>query len=77
MNRPVRIDVGRSWLRAEEAARLSPGSELLLEPADGAEAELHADGRRIARGELAAVDGMYAVRVTQIVGGADATEESR
>lgn len=79
MKRHVRIDIGRSWLRADEAARLSPGSELLLDVTCGADAEVYADGVRVARGDLAAVDGTYAVRVTEILrapAGA-VTEESR
>ena len=77
MTRRVRIDIGRSWLRADEASRLSVGSELLLETGAGGEAEVYADGVRVARGELAAMDGKYAVRVTEIVRGAAAMDGSR
>jgi len=67
MTRQVRVEIGRAWLAGDEAARLAPGSRLRLD--ESAEAEVYADAVRIARGELAAVDGMFAVKVTELAPG--------
>ena len=66
MKRQVRVELGHAWLVAEDAARLGPGSDIELLDAAGGEAEIHADGRRIARGELAAMDGCYCVRICEV-----------
>jgi flagellar motor switch/type III secretory pathway protein FliN len=66
MTRQVRLDVGRAWLGADEAAVLGPGSELLLERPAGGEAEIYADAVRIATGTLAAIDGKFCVKVSEV-----------
>ncbi len=67
MKRRIRVELGHAWLPAEEAARFAPGSEIVLsEPAD-CDADIVADGRRIARGELVVTDGCYCVRVGEVM----------
>jgi flagellar motor switch/type III secretory pathway protein FliN len=65
----LRVELGHAWLAAADAARLGPGSEIVLLDAGAGEAEIHAGGRRVARGELAAMDGCYCVRVCEVASG--------
>jgi len=67
MKRRIRVELGHAWLPAEEAARLAPGSEITLGAAADCEAEIVADGRRIARGELIVADGGYCVRTDEVM----------
>jgi flagellar motor switch/type III secretory pathway protein FliN len=66
MKRRLRVELGHAWLAAGDASRLGPGSEIALLDAAAGEAEIHGDGRRVARGELAAMDGCYCVRVCEM-----------
>ena len=66
MKRQLRVELGHAWLVAEDAARLAPGSEIALLDAAAGEAEIHCDGRRIARGELAAMDDCLCVRICEV-----------
>jgi len=67
MKRRIRVELGHAWLPAEEAGRLAPGSEITLGVPAGCDAEIVADGRRIARGELTEADGCYCVRADEVM----------
>jgi len=67
MKRRLRVELGHAWLRAEDAARFGPGSEITLGAPAGCDAEIFADGRRIARGELAETDGCYCVGIDEVM----------
>jgi flagellar motor switch/type III secretory pathway protein FliN len=66
MKRQLRVELGHAWLVAEDAARLGPGSDIALLDAAAGEAAIHADGLRVARGELAVMDGCYCVRICEV-----------
>ena len=66
MKRRLRVELGHAWLMAEDAARLGPGSDIELLDAAAGEAEIHADGRRVARGELAVMDDCYCVGICEV-----------
>lgn len=67
MKRRLRVELGHAWLPAEDAARFGPGSEIALDEPAGCDAEIVADGRRIARGELTVTDGCFCVRADEVM----------
>jgi flagellar motor switch/type III secretory pathway protein FliN len=68
MNMTLRIDFGRTRLRADEVARLRIGSVVALNELTTGPVELYAGGRLIAYGEAVEVGGRLAVRVVQLAG---------
>ena len=66
MKRQLRVELGHAWLLAGDAARLGPCSDIALLDAAAGEAQIHADGRRVARGELAVMDDCYCVRICEV-----------
>jgi flagellar motor switch/type III secretory pathway protein FliN len=68
----LRIEVGRAWLRAEDAGELGVGSRVELDCAADEGVEVFSGARRIARGTPAVLDGKLCVQVSHVPGGADA-----
>lgn len=66
MKSQLRVELGHAWLLAGDAAGLGPGSEITLLDAAAGEAQIHADGRRVARGELAVMDDCFCVRICEV-----------
>ena len=64
----LRIELGRTRMRPGEVRRLRSGSVIPLDKLAGEPVDLHAGGRRIARGELLVLDGKIAVRVVELAG---------
>ena len=63
----LRVELGRKWLAADQAASLRPGSALALDAGAEDLVDLYVGGRLLAKGVLLAVDGKIGVRVKQIL----------
>lgn len=67
-DRMMRIDVAQAVLDADELAGLGIGSSVLLDDSNSDDVTVHMNGKAIATGELVVVDGMFAVRVSEVAG---------
>ena len=63
----LRIELGRTTLNVGETEKLRAGAIMPLDNAASEPADIYADGRLIARGEVLTVDGKYGVRVVELV----------
>lgn len=61
------VEIGRTRMTIGEALAIAPGSIIVLDRMAGEAADLLVNGRRIARGEVVAIDEEFAFRVTEIV----------
>jgi flagellar motor switch protein FliN/FliY len=66
------VEVGRTTMTVRETLAIAPGSIIALDRMAGEPVDLLVNGRRIARGEVVAVDEEFGLRVTEVVGGTDA-----
>jgi flagellar motor switch protein FliN/FliY len=62
------VEIGRARMTIREALAVAPGSIIVLDRAAGEPADLLVNGRRVARGEVVAIDEELALRVTEVVG---------
>lgn len=65
----MRIDVAKAVLDAGELAQLGVGSSVLLDDTGSSGVTVYMGGKAIATGELLVVDGMFAVRVSEVAVG--------
>jgi flagellar motor switch protein FliN/FliY len=63
----LRIELGRARIRCDASADLRTGSVVPLDNAASDSVAIYADGQKIARGELLAIDGKLAVRVVEVI----------
>jgi flagellar motor switch protein FliN/FliY len=68
----VSVEVGRTTMTIRETLAIAPGSIISLDRMAGEPVDLLVNGRRIARGEVVAVDEEFGLRVTEVVGGGNA-----
>jgi flagellar motor switch protein FliN len=68
----VSVEVGRTTMTIRETLAIAPGSIISLDRMAGEPVDLLVNGRRIARGEVVAVDEEFGLRVTEVVGGNNA-----
>ena len=61
------VEVGRTTMTIRETLSLAPGSIISLDRMAGEPVDLLVNGRRIARGEVVAVDEEFGLRVTEVV----------
>jgi flagellar motor switch protein FliN/FliY len=61
------VEIGRTRMTIREALTIGPGSIVALDRMAGEPVDLVVNGKRIARGEVVAVDEEYALRVTEVV----------
>lgn len=64
----LRIELGRTRLRTDEACNLRSGSVIPLDNLAGEPVGVYAGRRRVARGELLVYDGKIAVRLVEVKG---------
>jgi flagellar motor switch protein FliN/FliY len=64
---PLTVRFGQTQMTLGSLVRLAAGSEINLERSPADPVELMVNGKVIARGEVVAVEGNYAVRITDIV----------
>ena len=61
------VEVGRTTMTIRETLGLAPGSIISLDRMAGEPVDLLVNGRRVARGEVVAVDEEFGLRVTEVV----------
>ena len=62
------VEVGRTTMTIRETLALAPGSIIALDRMAGEPVDLLVNGRRIARGEVVAVDEEFGLRITDLLG---------
>ena len=66
------IELGSCQLPMKEVLQLSVGSVVQLDKPANAPVELSVNGKLIARGEIVVIEDRFAVKITEIIGGASA-----
>ena len=61
------VEIGRTTMTIRQTMALAPGSVIALNKMAGEPVDLLVNGKRIARGEVVAIDEEFGLRVTQIV----------
>jgi flagellar motor switch protein FliN len=64
------VEIGRTRMTIRETLALAPGSIVTLDRMAGEPVDLLVNGRRIARGEVVAVDEEFGFRITELLGAA-------
>jgi flagellar motor switch/type III secretory pathway protein FliN len=74
MHKELRIELGRTWLKAEDAAQLDVGDVIELDALTDEPADVLADGRLVARGKPAVMDGQFCVCIWEAPDAAENTQ---
>ena len=61
------VEVGRTTMTIRETLAIGPGSIISLDKMTGEPVDLLVNGKRIARGEVVAIDEEFGLRVTEVV----------
>ena len=61
------VEIGRTTMTIRETLSISPGSIVALDRGAGEPVDLLVNGKRIARGEVVAIDEEFGLRVTEVV----------
>ena len=61
------VEIGRTTMTIRETLEIGPGAIIALQKMTGEPVDLLVNGRRIARGEVVAIDEEFGLRVTEIV----------
>jgi len=61
------VEIGRPTMTIRETLAIAPGSIVALNRMAGEPVDLLVNGRRIARGEVVAIDEEFGLRVTEVV----------
>jgi flagellar motor switch protein FliN len=61
------VEVGRTTMTIRETLAIGPGAIISLDKMTGEPVDLLVNGRRIARGEVVAIDEEFGLRVTEVV----------
>jgi flagellar motor switch protein FliN len=61
------VEIGRTSMTIRETLDLGPGSIVVLNRMTGEPVDLLVNGRRIARGEVVAIDEQFGLRITTVV----------
>jgi len=61
------VEIGRTRMTIRETLGIAPGSLIALDRIAGEPVDLLVNGRRIARGEVVAIDEEFGLRVTEVV----------
>jgi flagellar motor switch protein FliN len=68
------VEVGRTRMSLGEALALGPGSVVTLDRLADRPVDLLVNGRPIARGEVVVIDEQFGLRITEVSGGAPASQ---
>ena len=68
----VSVEMGRAKMTVGETLELHPGSVITLNRMAGEPMDLLVNGTAIARGEIVVIDEQFGLRVTEVLGGAQA-----
>ena len=68
LNVPVElaVEIGRTTMTIGQTLGLAPGSVVVLDRMAGEPVDLLVNGRRIARGEVVAIDEEFGLRITEV-----------
>ena len=61
------VEIGRTTMTIRETLAIAPGSIVALDRMAGEPVDLLVNGKRIARGEVVAIDEEFGLRVTEVV----------
>ncbi len=61
------VEIGRTTMTIRETLAIGPGSIVSLNKMTGEPVDLLVNGRRIARGEVVAIDEEFGLRITEVV----------
>ncbi len=61
------VEIGRTTMTIRETLAIGPGSIVALNKMAGEPVDLLVNGRRVARGEVVAIDEEFGLRVTEVV----------
>jgi flagellar motor switch protein FliN/FliY len=61
------VEIGRTTMTVRETLAIAPGSIVALDRMAGEPVDLLVNGKRIARGEVVAIDEEFGLRVTEVV----------
>jgi flagellar motor switch protein FliN len=61
------VEIGRTTMTIRETLALGPGSIVTLQKMTGEPVDLLVNGRRIAQGEVVAIDEEFGLRITHVV----------
>jgi flagellar motor switch protein FliN len=60
------VELGRTRMTIRETMALTPGSVIVLDRTAGEPVDLLVNGKRIARGEVVAIDEEFGLRITEV-----------
>jgi flagellar motor switch protein FliN/FliY len=61
------VEIGRTRMTIREMLAIAPGSIIALERVAGEPVDLLVNGKKIARGEVVAIDEEFGLRVTEVI----------
>jgi flagellar motor switch protein FliN len=61
------VEIGRTTMTIRQTMALAPGSVVILDRMAGEPVDLLVNGKRIARGEVVAIDEEFGLRITEVV----------
>ena len=70
------VEIGRTTMTIRQTMALAPGSVVILDRMAGEPVDLLVNGKRIARGEVVAIDEEFGLRITEVVSPERALEAS-
>jgi flagellar motor switch protein FliN/FliY len=62
------VEIGRTTMTIRQTMALAPGSVVVLDRMAGEPVDLLVNGKRIARGEVVAIDEEFGLRITEVTG---------
>jgi flagellar motor switch protein FliN/FliY len=60
------VEIGRTTMTIRETMALAPGSVVVLDRMAGEPVDLLVNGKRVARGEVVAIDEEFGLRITEV-----------
>ena len=60
------VEIGRTTMTIRQTMALAPGSVVILDRMAGEPVDLLVNGKRIARGEVVAIDEEFGLRITEV-----------
>lgn len=60
------VEIGRTTMTIRDTMALAPGSVVVLDRMAGDPVDLLVNGRRVARGEVVAIDEEFGLRITEV-----------
>ncbi len=76
MNVPITITVGQTEMSVQRLLQLGPGSVIKLDKSIDEPAELYLKDTKFATGNIVVVDGLFAVKIEQILGLGDSPDNA-